>query len=62
MTGGKHSRGRKGDVGSNLRISERRISKGIAEVDECIHIKKMFHKQSGRARKGRVRVGVEDRI
>lgn len=38
------------------------ISKGIAEADEFIHIKKMFHKQSGRARKGRVRVGVGNRI
>lgn len=31
-------------------------------MDEFIYIRKMFHKQSGRARKGRIRVGVENRI
>lgn len=59
--------GRKGFVGSNVILVIREVkgglSKGIAEeVDEFIHVeKKCFTRQSGKPRKGRIRVGVENR-
>lgn len=58
--------GRKGFVGSNVILVIREVkgglSKGIAEeVDKFIHVKKKcFTGQSGKPRKGRIRVGVEN--